>query len=399
VALPAGSLDALGGGNATNGAALRYDPVLTLSLPGYLKFDWSFSGGDDFSADFRDFAFLEVDDSAQIIRQFDGSTGGGSGTFAKFLGAGPHNFSVGSMNFGDLLVDATLVVDNFRVSTTAGDPVLLDLDGDGVELVSLADGVTFDLNGDGVSDRMGWAGADDGLLVADADGSGAIEDGSEVFSPFFGDGSFGSSLEALASFDGNGDGLLDAADAGFFEVMVWRDTNRNGVSDTGELASLAEVGVAAIDLGASPSAEVVEGQGVVRTGTVHWGDGSTAAYGEAYLDVEFMLSGPGTLTPNVEGPTVISGTAGNDLLAGTQGNDLFLFEGIDGADRITGFEAGEASDDVLVLRNLGLGDFAAVQAAASQVGPDTLIDLGSGDQISLAGVSLTELHPDDFLFG
>ena len=42
--------------------------------------------------------------------------------------------------------------------------------------------------------------------------------------------------------------------------------------------------------------------------------------------------------------------------------------------------------------------FADVLAAASQVGADTVIDLGGGDTITLAGVARADLDPDDFLF-
>ena len=45
----------------------------------------------------------------------------------------------------------------------------------------------------------------------------------------------------------------------------------------------------------------------------------------------------------------------------------------------------------------GLASFADVQAAASQVGGDTLIEFGGGDSITLIGVNVGDLHSDDFL--
>ena len=44
---------------------------------------------------------------------------------------------------------------------------------------------------------------------------------------------------------------------------------------------------------------------------------------------------------------------------------------------------------------VGLDTFADVQAAASQVGSDTFIDLGGEDSVTLLGVSLGDLSPDD----
>ena len=44
------------------------------------------------------------------------------------------------------------------------DPILLDLDGDGLETVGLAANIHFDHDGDGVLTRTGWAGRDDALL-------------------------------------------------------------------------------------------------------------------------------------------------------------------------------------------------------------------------------------------
>ena len=45
-------------------------------------------------------------------------------------------------------------------------PLVLDLDGDGVETTSVNDQwVMFDLDGDGVKNRTGWAGADDGIFA------------------------------------------------------------------------------------------------------------------------------------------------------------------------------------------------------------------------------------------
>ncbi|XPF95837.1 hypothetical protein ACM9HF_07450 [Colwellia sp. RE-S-Sl-9] len=61
------------------------------------------------------------------------------------------------------------------------DPLLLDLDGDGIETVNIDIGVLFDHTADGLKQGTGWVAADDGLLVLDIDGNGAIDSGRELF--------------------------------------------------------------------------------------------------------------------------------------------------------------------------------------------------------------------------
>ncbi|MBR6026672.1 MAG: hypothetical protein IK065_03630 [Neisseriaceae bacterium] len=63
------------------------------------------------------------------------------------------------------------------------DPLVLDLDGDGIELLKADgwNGVQFDYNGDGIKSSTGWVKADDGLLVWDRNGDGIINNGSEIF--------------------------------------------------------------------------------------------------------------------------------------------------------------------------------------------------------------------------
>ena len=127
-------------------------------------------------------------------------------------------------------------------------PIVLDLDGDGLELVAF-DGSTveFDMDQDGVRDRTGWVGADDGLLALDRNQNGTIDDISEI--SFVGDSEGADlDLEGLRAFDSNANGFLDAGDARFGEFQVWRDANQDGISQADELLSLADAGVASINL-------------------------------------------------------------------------------------------------------------------------------------------------------
>ena len=98
------------------------------------------------------------------------------------------------------------------------------------------------------------------------------------------------------------------------------------------------------------------------------------------------------------GSDTLSGDEGDDLLTGGLGNDTFLFRDGDGDDRIEDFAAGAGPGDLIDLRGVSaLGDFAAVEAAATAVGGDTLIGYGGGS-VLLVGIAPSELKQDDFLF-
>jgi hypothetical protein len=97
------------------------------------------------------------------------------------------------------------------------------------------------------------------------------------------------------AYDSNGDGVFDTSDARFGEFLVWQDANSDGISQAGELRSLAEVGVVSIDLRitkATPSDE--RGQAILGTSTFTRSDGSTGAVGDVALRWEDI---PAPATP------------------------------------------------------------------------------------------------------
>jgi hypothetical protein len=138
-----------------------------------------------------------------------------------------------------------------------GDPLILDMRGDGLELTSVAAGVRFDLAGDGVKRQIGWTavGADDAWLARDRNGNGRIDDGRELFSDTAEQRASGepNGFLALAMLDepaygGNGDDRIDRHDRDFAELLLWLDRNHDGISQSGELTPLANGDVKAIDL-------------------------------------------------------------------------------------------------------------------------------------------------------
>ncbi len=141
------------------------------------------------------------------------------------------------------------------------DPLVLTLDGRPVRLTDVGGGVSFDMEGNGIRQPVAWtqAGSTTAFLVLDLDGDGAIATGAELFGmpvgaprhqkPAASDNSF----TLLAVYDtpalgGNGDGIISAADTVFSRLRLWTDVNHDGVSQPGELVSLAAAGIVSIDL-------------------------------------------------------------------------------------------------------------------------------------------------------
>jgi T1SS-143 domain-containing protein len=196
------------------------------------------------------------------------------------LGAGgftlEHVMTLTGVGFGNLS-DANFVA--------TADPIVLDLGQHGISFTSLENGVGFDINHDGAQDQVAWtANGEDGILAFDLDGSGKIEGGKELFTPNFNGGQFADGIAALASLDGNDDGVIDGHDQAFGDLVVWQDVNHNGVSETGELAKLGDLGITSISLSTTPGGAPIDGQHIAGTGSFTYADGSTGTFVEVDLD-------------------------------------------------------------------------------------------------------------------
>ncbi len=132
-----------------------------------------------------------------------------------------------------------------------GDPLVLDLDGDGIRIEQSGPLFAYGVSG---PVRTAWTEPGDAFVVLDRDGDGRI-----VSSELFGDVtvtedgmSARDGFEAIALYDaesrgGNGDGTISAADDVHGALGVWTDVDGDAQVDAGELVSLADAGVVSID--------------------------------------------------------------------------------------------------------------------------------------------------------
>ncbi|MBU1566179.1 MAG: tandem-95 repeat protein [Proteobacteria bacterium] len=153
-------------------------------------------------------------------------------------------------------------------------PVVLDLDGDGVELLDLSAGVGFDWNLDGNTEGTGWAGKDDGFLVYDYDHDRVVRYANELALKEY-EPQANTDLEGLLAFDTNKNGIFDAADDEWQAFGVWQDKNSNGKTDDQEFATLGERGITAITLASDKNFQEVEGNIVFGQTTFQWANGTT----------------------------------------------------------------------------------------------------------------------------
>lgn len=144
-----------------------------------------------------------------------------------------------------------------------GSPLVLDIDGDGVELTSLAstNAVYWDIDLDGFAEASGWVGTDDGLLAVDLNADGIINNSAELFGDKTG---YDNGFVALAQYDSNNDGLITSADADWSNLIVWIDANNNGYSESTELHTLDSLMITELDLGYSDVSYQIAGNDVLQ---------------------------------------------------------------------------------------------------------------------------------------
>ena len=344
--------------------------------------------------------------------------------------------------FRDILVDEVLNVtirEDLYVNTSVGayewsavnmtgmtargvtianvDPLVLDVDGDGVELIHFDSSTAFfDVDNDGYNERTGWVHPDDAILVHDVNADGEINDIAETISEYYlaasGTGAvYEDGLQALATLDSNSDGVFDANDAAYGTLRVWQDTNADAITDAGELKTLAELNITSIDLTREiVSREEIEGNPILARSTMMINgieqivasvDFATNPIGYEWNDIAEGLhiqtedgEGSAIHIEDQNGSTIdlsilnndsdidndaqsVMGNVGNDIIIGDTGSNWLI--GGEGSDII---QAGAGDDFISIdaeddLANIDTGD-----------GFDTVLVAGlSGVNINLSNIN------------
>lgn len=224
--------------------------------------------------------------------------------FANILGAGYAEQNTkqytGQSNSGsgqeggvrDVVVQGENIVTKY-------DPLVIDKDGDGIELLNVSEhDIFFDMDNDGLAEKTGWVSGDDALLAVDINNNGIIDNITELFGDADTEG-----FAELATFDSNGDGLIDAQDANFSNILVWQDANENGVTDAGELTTLSANSITALAVGYTETSRFEEGNQIIGEG--HYViNGSSQALAEVLFLQETESSIPADNSIEIDAETL-----------------------------------------------------------------------------------------------
>ena len=343
------------------------------------------------------------------------------------------------------------------------DPLILDLNGDGIQLTSFGERtVLFDIDHDQNAslEQTGWVKASnpnnpanstvDGILVHDINGNGRIDGIQETLSQYYtgqagsngtdGTKPFNHGFEALKSLDSNNDNQFNSSDAAYTQLRVWLDANADGITDAGELKTLAELGITSINLASTNQSGLVNSGNEVRAtgsftqnvnasgqGVAVGTAGSTSIIIRNAQAIDFLANPAGstfttdthgvivnleaanggtaissyslsdtvgsTLDATILGVNNLYGNTGNDTLiggatnnwlAGGAGSDTFNAGAgddvllIDSEDSTTNIHAGAGNDVVQVIGDIG----AVLNLAQAEV---EMAQGGRGDDILIGG--------------
>ncbi len=138
-------------------------------------------------------------------------------------------------------------------------PILISLNRESEYLLtSEVDGVPFDLNGDGMLEQVSWtdASSDVAFLAMDRDGDGAITSGKELFGnntlPGVTNGFIALRQMAMETNGNVMRGSVSSDDPIFKKLLLWTDSNHNGISEPSELRRADEL-LSAVGLGYTPN--------------------------------------------------------------------------------------------------------------------------------------------------
>ncbi|MCA3265855.1 MAG: hypothetical protein ING19_07265, partial [Azospirillum sp.] len=172
--------------------------------------------------------------------------------------------------------DAQLGTDSRIARSVPGEakPLVFNLVGNAVHTIAAsAVNVSFDMDANGARERTAWIAPDQAFLFSDSDKDGKVDDASEMIGGF----------DQLAALDFNKDGKIDTTDAAFSLLRLWVDKNMDGQSSANEIYTLAQLGIAAVNVASADTARYDNGNRVTGEGTFVFSDGRVGKIGEVEL--------------------------------------------------------------------------------------------------------------------
>ena len=133
-------------------------------------------------------------------------------------------------------------------------PIVINLAHGPERLSGADDPVAFDIDADGRANVITWTarGSAMAFLAIDRNRNSSIDDGSELFgnwTPLRSGLRAANGFEALRELDSNGDGRVNALDAGWSALLLWTDANHDGVSQANELHAVTASAVQELETG------------------------------------------------------------------------------------------------------------------------------------------------------
>jgi hypothetical protein len=122
-------------------------------------------------------------------------------------------------------------------------PIIIDTDSSGFHLTSAAQGIKWDFFGSGKPIQIAWT--TNGWLAIDLNGNGKIDSAKELFSNIAAQpkNEDPNGFLALAAYDENMDGNINSRDSVWSRLLVWIDSNHEGISQPRELHHLDDIGI------------------------------------------------------------------------------------------------------------------------------------------------------------
>lgn len=170
-------------------------------------------------------------------------------------------------------------------------PVVLDLNGDGISLITAEDSPVM-LGGvhNGYQNHLGWVAPGDGVIMYDPNGTGKLTSVDQITFTQYVPGAK-TDLEGLVAFDTNHDGQLDFGDKEFNHFGV--------ILADGKFQTFSQLGIASLSLTSDNQQQVMNGNLIQGFTSYQTEDGQSHLAATVVLTSTAVKSGsPSPLTPN-----------------------------------------------------------------------------------------------------